>query len=202
MMTAAMKLKEYYQNNREKILVKRKKHYQDNREETLKRQKEYNLKNREKINKSQRIYSAKYRENNKEIILVRQNIYYNTERGFMVKLWNSIKRTSKKHERINKFKDFDEFHNHWLEQKARYGMKCPATGVEMTTTVGVNKPGEHKRVMTNISTDRILSTEGYSPENLIFTTWKYNNAKNNITPNMAKAFLRIVEERYGTDDIE
>jgi hypothetical protein len=201
-MTAAMKLKEYYQNNREKILVKRKKHYQDNREETLKRQKEYNLKNREKINKSQRIYSAKYRENNKEIILVRQNIYYNTERGFMVKLWNSIKRTSKKHERINKFKDFDEFHNHWLEQKARYGMKCPATGVEMTTTVGVNKPGEHKRVMTNISTDRILSTEGYSPENLIFTTWKYNNAKNNITPNMAKAFLRIVEERYGTDDIE
>jgi len=201
-MTAAMKLKEYYQNNREKILVKRKKHYQDNREETLKRQKEYNLKNREKINKRQRIYNVKYRENNKEIILVRQNIYYNTERGFMVKLWNSIKRSSKKHKRINKFKDFDEFHNHWLEQKSRYGMKCPATGVEMTTTIGVNKPGEHKRIMTNISTDRILSTDGYSPENLIFTTWKYNNAKNNITPNMAKAFLRIVEERYGTDDIE
>ncbi len=197
-----MKLKEYYQNNREKILVKRKKYYQDNREKTLKRQKEYNLKNREKINKRQRIYSVTYREDNKEILLVKQNIYYNTERGFMVKLWNSIKKSSKKHKRINKFKDFDEFYNHWLEQKARYGMKCPATGVEMTTTVGVNKPGEHKRIMTNISTDRILSTEGYSPENLIFTTWKYNNAKNNITPNMAKAFLRIVEERYGTDDIE
>ena len=120
----------------------------------------------------------------------------------MVKLWNSIKKSSKKNKRINLFKDFDEFHNHWLKQKSRYGMKCPATGVEMTTTVGVNKPGEHKRIMTNISTDRILSTEGYSPENLIFTTWKYNNAKNNITPNMAKAFLRIVEERYGTDDIE
>ena len=197
-----MKLKEYYQNNREKILVKRKKYYQDNREKTLKRQKEYNLKNREKINKRQRIYSVTYREDNKEILLVKQNIYYNTERGFMVKLWNSIKKSSKKHKRINKFKNFDEFYNHWLEQKARYGMKCPATGVEMTTTVGVNKPGEHKRIMTNISTDRILSTEGYSPENLIFTTWKYNNAKNNITPNMAKAFLRIVEERYGTDDIE
>ena len=197
-----MKLKEYYQNNREKILVKRKKYYQDNREKTLKRQKEYNLKNREKINKRQRIYSVTYREDNKEILLVKQNIYYNTERGFMVKLWNSIKKSSKKHKRINKFKNFDEFYNHWLEQKARYGMKCPATGVEMTTTVGVNKPGEHKRIMTNISTDRILSTEGYSPENLIFTTWKYNNAKNNITPNMAKAFLRIVEERYGTDNIE
>ena len=199
-MTAAMKLKEYYQNNREKILVKRKKHYQDNREETLKRQKEYNLKNREQINKRQKIYAVKYREDNKEILLIKQNIYYNTERGFMMKLWNSIKKSSKKNKRINKFKDFDEFHNHWLEQKARYGMKCPATGVEMTTTVGVNKPGQHKRNMTNISTDRILSTEGYSPENLIFTTWEYNNAKCNITPKMAKAFLRIVEERYGMDD--
>ena len=197
-----MKLKEYYQNNREKILVKRKKHYQDNREETLKRQKEYYQNNREKINQRQRIYNVKYREDNKETLLIKQNIYYNTERGFMIALWNSIKRSSIKHKRINKFKDFDEFYNHWLEQNSRYGMKCPATGVEMTTIKGVNKPGEHKRIMTNISTDRILSTEGYSPENLIFTTWKYNNAKNNITPNMAKAFLRIVEERYGTDDIE
>ena len=56
--------------------------------------------------------------------------------------------------------------------------------------------------MTNISTDRILSTGDYSPENLIFTTWEYNMAKNNITPNMAKAFLTIVKERYGTEDIE
>jgi hypothetical protein len=202
MMTTAMKLKEYYQNNREKILVKRKKHYQDNREETLKRQKEYNLKNREKINKRQRIYSVKYREDNREILLVKQNIYFNTERGFMISLWNSIKKSSKKHKRINKFKDFDEFHNHWLEQKARYGMKCPATGVEMTTIKGVNKPGEYKTIKTNISTDRILSTGGYSPENLIFTTWEYNSAKCNITPEMAKAFLKMVEERYGTDDIE
>ena len=194
--------KEYYQNNREELLVKRKKYYQDNREEMIKKQKEYNLKNREKINKRQRIYSVKYREDNRETLLVKQNIYYNTERGFMIALWNSIKKSSRKHKRINKFKDFDEFYNHWLEQKSRYGMKCPATGVEMTIIRGENKPGEYKRCETNISTDRILSTEGYSPENLIFTTWKYNNAKNNITPNMAKAFLTIVKERYGTEDIE
>ncbi len=194
--------KEYYQKNREELLVKRKKYYQDNREKTLKRQKEYNLKNREKINKRQRIYSVKYRKDNREILLVKQNIYYNTERGFMIALWNSIKKSSRKHKRINKFKDFNEFHNHWLEQKSRYGMKCPATGVEMTIIRGESKPGEHKTVMTNISTDRILSTGDYSPENLIFTTWKYNRAKNNITPNMAKAFLTIVKERYGTEDIE
>ena len=76
---AAMKLKEYYQNNKEELLVKRKKYYQDNREEILKRRKEYNLKNREKINKRQRIYSVKYRKDNREILLVKQNIYYNTE---------------------------------------------------------------------------------------------------------------------------
>jgi len=190
--------REYYLKNREEILIQRKKYYLDNREETIRKQKEYNLKNREKINKRQRIYSVGYREDNKEILLIRQNIYYNTERGFMMKLWNSIKKSSKKHNRINEFKDFDEFYNHWLKQKARYGMKCPATGVEMTHTIGTNKSSVgNKRIMTNISTDRILSTEGYSPKNLIFTTWAYNCAKCNITPEMAKAFLRIVGERYG-----
>ena len=189
--------KEYYLKNREEILIKRKKYYQDNREYTLSRQKEYNLKNRTTINKKARIYSVQYRKDNKEVILIKQKYYYNTERGFIVKLWNSIKRSSKKHERTNEFKNFDEFYNQWLKQKDRYGMKCPATGVEMTHTIGTNKPGENKRIMTNISTDRILSTKGYSPQNLIFTTWAYNSAKCSITPEMAKAFLRIVGERYG-----
>jgi hypothetical protein len=77
----------------------------------------------------------------------------------MMKLWNSIKKSSKKHNRINEFKDFDEFYNHWLKQKATYGMRCPATGVEMTHTIGTNKSSVgNKRIMTNISTDRILST--------------------------------------------
>ena len=190
--------KEYYLKNREEILIKRKKYYLDNREKTLARCKEYNLKNREKINKKAKIYAVQYRKDNKEVILIKQKYYYNTERGFIMKLWNSIKRSSKKHNRINEFKNFDEFYNHWLEQKVRYGMKCPATGVEMTNTIGTNKSSiGNKRIMTNISTDRILSTGGYSPKNLIFTTWAYNSAKCSITPEMAKAFLRIVGERYG-----
>ena len=169
-----MTTKEYYQKNKEKILVKRKKHYQDNREYILSRQKEYFLKNRTIITKKAKIYAVQYRKDNKEVIRIKQKYYYSTERGFMNNLWNSIKRSSRKKNLINKFKDFDEFYNHWLEQKKIHGMKCPATGVEMTTIKGVNKPGEYRTVMTNISTDRILSTEGYSPENLIFTTWEYN----------------------------
>ena len=199
-----MTTSQYYLKNREQILIKRKKYYLDNREKTLAKCKEYNSKNREKINKKAKIYGVQYRKDNKEIISIKVNTYYNTERGFIMKLWNSIKTSSRNHNRINEFKDFYEFHNHWLKQKARYGMKCPATGVEMTTLKGMSKPEEKcQRVLTNISTDRILSTGGYSPQNLIFTTWAYNCAKCNITPKMAKAFLKIVEERYGdTNEME
>jgi len=197
-----MTTKEHYQKNKEKILVERKKYYQDNKERILSRHKEYYQDNKEEILKRQKGYNVKYRENNREKIYISKKKYYNTERGFMTSLWNSIKTSSRKNKRINKFKDFDEFYNHWLEQKKIHGMKCPATGVEMTTIRGESKPGEYKAVTTNISTDRILSTEGYSPKNLIFTTWQYNNAKNNITPKMARAFLTIVKERYGTEDIE
>ena len=148
---------------------------------------------KEKILKKQREYQRKYRKNNKEKIKKSVFVYSNSEKGYFVNLWNVIKRKSK----LNSFKSFDKFYNHWLEQKATYGMRCPATKEKMTTIRGVNKPGEHKRIMTNISTDRIICLKKYSPKNLIFTTWAYNSAKNNMTPKMARAFLKIVEERYG-----
>jgi len=147
---------------------------------------------KEKILKKQREYQRKYRKNNKEKIKKSVFVYSNSEKGYFVNLWNVIKRKSK----LNSFKSFDKFYNHWLEQKATYGMRCPATKEKMTTIRGVNKPGEHKRIMTNISTDRIICFKKYSPKNLIFTTWAYNSAKNNMTPKMAIAFLRIVGERY------
>ena len=147
---------------------------------------------KEKILKKQREYQRKYRKNNKEKIKKSVFVYSNSEKGYFVGLWNVIKRRGK----LNSFKSFDKFYNHWLEQKATYGMRCPATKEKMTTIRGVNKPGEHKRIMTNISTDRIICLKKYSPKNLIFTTWAYNSAKNNMTPKMAIAFLRIVGERY------
>ena len=171
--------KKYYTENREKILLKKKKHY---------------LENREELCKLSVISSARYRKNNKAQIKKSMFKYTNSEKGYFVGLWNVVKRRGK----LNLFKNFDEFHNQWLEQKAKYGMKCPATKEKMTTKRGFTKPGEkQKRIMTNISTDRIIHTKKYTPQNLIFTTWRYNNAKHSITPKMAKAFLKIVEERYG-----
>ena len=148
---------------------------------------------KEKILKKQREYQRKYRKNNKEKIKKSVFVYSNSEKGYFVGLWNVIKRRGK----LNCFKSFDKFYNHWLEQKATYGMRCPATKEKMTTKRGFTKPGEkQKRIMTNISTDRIIHTKKYTPQNLIFTTWRYNNAKHSMTPKMARAFLRIVGERY------
>ena len=152
--------------------------------------------NKEEIRlKRSRDYQIEYRKNHKESIKKYAIFYFNTEHGFLHGLWASLRTRCRRYKRINAFKDFDEFYNHWLEQKARYGMKCPATGIEMTTT-RKNHNVHLRRCQTNVSADRILSTEGYSPQNLIFTSWEFNSAKGSLTPEMARAFLRIVGERY------
>ena len=141
--------------------------------------------------------TLEWRKNNKEKYDKTTKKRLNSEKGFMRVMWQSIKDSDKD----NSFKDFDDFYNHWLEQKKIYGMKCPGTGIEMTTNAIFNKKGKYKRCVTNISKDRVLNSKGYSRQNLIFTSWKYNNAKSSFTPEMAKAFLKMVEERYGVDDI-
>ena len=155
--------------------------------------KEWYQKNKERSIKQ----TLDWRKNNKEKYDETTKKRLNSEKGFMRVLWQSVK-DSGKH---NSFKDFDDFYNHWLEQKKIYGMKCPATGVELTTKVLFNKKGKYKRCETNISKDRILSSMGYSHQNLIFTSWNYNKAKGSFTPKMAKAYLKMVKERYGTDGV-
>lgn len=200
--------KKYYLKNKAKILAKRKKFKEENEEVVKQWRKKYYLKNHNEILKKQKEFSKKYRKNNLKKVLESQRNYYTSERGYFVSLWCTINRLNgrkkwKTLEEKNSFKDFDEFYNHWLEQKSIYGMKCPATGVEMTMKRFFNKPGERKdKCMTNISVDRILSSRNYSPKNLMFTTWAYNCAKSNLSPKGAKTFLRIVKERYGTDDLE
>ena len=186
--------KKWYQEHREFILRRQKDYYQRTREYRLETQKKYYQNNREKV-----IRDAKeWRINNKERYKESVKKHFNTERGYFRTLWETTKQSGKH----NSFKDFDDFYNHWLKQKKIYGMKCPATGVEMTMKKMFNGTGEFKRCVTNISKDRILSSMGYSHQNLIFTSWNYNSAKCNITPKMAKTYLKIVKERYGTDEVE
>ena len=191
----------------------KKEYYLKNKERILKQQKEYKLKNKEKIRERQKKNDKKRYQQNKErltkqVLTWRENNIeryeettkkrLNTERGFIRVLWQSVKDSSKH----NSFKNFDDFFDHWLKQKKIHGMKCPATGIEMTTNAVFNGKGKYKRCVTNISKDRVLNSKGYSRQNLIFTSWKYNRAKGEMTPKMAQAFLKIVKERYGTEDIE
>ena len=168
--------KQWRLNNKELKKEYDKKWYQKNRELSIERAVEWNKNNKEKYDES-----------------VKKRL--NTEKGFMKAMWQDIKNSGKH----NSFKDFEDFFDHWLKQKKIHGMTCPATGVEMTTKKLFNKG---KRCQTNISKDRILNSMGYSHQNLIFTCWNYNAAKNAVTPKMAKAYLKIVKERYSTDEIE
>jgi len=139
-----------------------------------------------------------WKKNNKEKVRKMAIDYLNSERGYFMDMWNGVKKSKHGYD----FKDFDDFFQCWLDQKAIHGMICPATGVTMTIIRRVSgKPGG-KRTQTNISRDRVLCSRKYSRQNLIFTTWEYNNSKHSITPKAAKAYLRIVRERYGTDEVE
>ena len=185
--------KKWYLNNREKVIRASIQWKKDNKELKKEYDKKWYQKNKKRLIKQ----TLEWRKNNKEKYEDSIKKRLNTERGFFSKMWNDMKQK----ERSNSFRDFDDFYSHWLKQKKIYGMKCPGTGVKMTTKALFNEKGKFKRCGTNISRDRILNSMGYSPQNLIFTSWNYNRAKSNFTPEMAKAFLKIVKERYGTDNI-
>jgi hypothetical protein len=186
--------KKWYQNNREKVIRNSIQWKKDNKELKKEYDKKWYQKNKERSIKQ----ALEWRKNNKEQYEESIKKRLNTERGFMRILWQSVKNSGKH----NSFKDFDDFYNHWLKQKKIHGMTCPATGVEMTTKALFNEKGKFKRHGTNISRDRILNSMGYSRQNLIFTCWNYNRAKGDFTPKMAKTYLKIVKERYGTDEME
>ena len=138
---------------------------------------------------------AEWRRKNKTYKSIADIKYFQTESGFFSQLFHSMKRSI--HYDSTEFPDPNSLIEHWHQQKEIYGTKCPATGVNMTMIKGQGKP-----TLTNISKDRILCFKDYTKQNLIFTTWKFNNDKNATTPKMAKFILKTTKERYGTDEVE
>ncbi len=186
--------KTWYQKNKERAKKQALEWKKNNKEKKKEYDKKWYQKNKERSKKQ----TLEWRKNNKEKYDETTKKRLNSEKGFFARMWNDVKQKGDS----NSFKDFDDFYNHWLEQKKIHGMKCPATGVKMTTKLLFNEKGKFQRCETNVSKDQILSSMGYNRQNLIFTCWNYNRSKCSITPKMAKAFLKIVKERYGTDDIE
>ena len=139
--------------------------------------------------------TSEYKRKNKTSQTTANIKYLQTEMGFFTGMFHTMKKSI--HYDATEFPDPDSLIQHWHRQKEIYGTKCPATGVEMTMIKGQGKP-----TSTNISKDRILCFKDYTKQNLIFTTWKFNNDKNATTPKMARFILKIAKERYGTDEVE
>ena len=137
--------------------------------------------------------SQKWKANNKTKKKLSDLAYQMGEKGYFNQLWQGV--VTSRHG--NNFKNEEEFVNCWEEQKKIFGIKCPILGIEMTMTKGKGKMTD-----TNISKDRILSSRSYGKQNVIFVCWRVNNMKRDITPQVAKRYLEIVKERYGTDDLE
>ena len=79
--------KQYYEQNREKILERKKQYREQNREKILERKKRYREQNREKIAERKKQYReqnrekiAEYREQNREKIAEREKQYYEQNR--------------------------------------------------------------------------------------------------------------------------
>ena len=142
--------------------------------------------------------SNRYKKLNPEKIWKRATEYDETPHGFITNMWNDMKK-----KKGCEFKSFDEVWKHWEEQVRTYGMKCPYLGIEMTMIRGRSRAaGKLVITPTNVSRDKILPSRPYSKKNLVFVSWKANNAKHSITPRIARRFLSFVRERYGTEDVE
>ena len=127
------------------------------------------------------------------------NKWNNSEKGFMMNLYSSALKEFKSGRRGEKvLLKFTKatWWQHWLKQKAKYGMYCPYTKVLMTTSRGKGR-GTHggKRIPTNISKDQIWPGRGYTPLNLIFCSVKFNMAKKGITPDGCDAVIDVHNQR-------
>ena len=139
-------------------------------------------------------------KNNKEKKIKIDHIYNNTEKGFLVNLFNSIKKRDRNYNnRKKKLIEVNltkkEFFEEWLLHKQRFGMKCRYTGVTMTHLSRSGTGVQKDRIVTNISVDRIDNNLPYQVNNIVFCTGEFNDRKGSVLIDDCKKILKIYEER-------
>ena len=87
---------------------------------------------------------------------------------------------------------------HFNEQVKRYGYRCPITHIDFTT---IRKQEmikhERKKIVSNISADRLLDYINYTKQNVLFTSLGWNLAKQNYSlEDIEKLFPGEYTERY------
>ena len=146
--------------------------------------------------------------------------YYNSKKGFMLKIHGSMTRKVKDRLKQGKilhgefeFKDdrrgrCDKLLEAFDKQVARYGDRCPMTHIPFT----MSKPNElrdinnyHGGVYSNVSADRIFNPIEYTEQNTIFTSLLWNLKKGTSSieelefifmPEVLTRYKEIVIERF------
>jgi Zn-finger nucleic acid-binding protein len=129
-----------------------------------------------------------YRKKNRHLKIKSMNKYMNTEHGYIRALFGSSRKNANYKNLSFKF-TWEEWWQHWLDQKKKWGLICPYTRVTMTMIKGIKK-----KTITNVSADRINVKHGYTPVNTIFCTWDANNKKSAVSIDMCQAILDLYNE--------
>ena len=180
-------------------VVEYKKHVRSHPTEQIKNKKRWNTYyngNKEKLLKKGR----QRKKDNKERYWNANNTYNNTEYGYIMNLYSSALAQSKRGRHGKNIPTPFEFTKeswwkHWLKQKEKHGMKCPYSNVTMTHIRGTQKGKKStKKIPTNISKDQVWPGRGYTPDNLVFCTVKFNLDKKSITPAGCQAVVDVHQE--------
>jgi len=142
--------------------------------------------------------SLLWKKKNNKTKIISNYRYLETETGYFKSLWQGVIKSKHGSEFLN----YEEFFQCWIEQQKIYGRRCPYFNFEMTKIKGINRGTGGKRrkaTATNISKDRILTDKPYGKNNMMFISWKANNQKGNVTPEIAKRFLEIVNDQNEVD---
>ena len=143
-------------------------------------------KNRKRKLESGRLWRLRNKDRKRRTDLA----YVNSEHGYLMGLWNSIK---KRHTNLTKEQFFKIAFTHKEKMK---GWRSGYSGEQMTMQRSIGLDGEKKRTRwTNVSVDRLDNHRLYSYDNIIFCTWKENAEKGAMPIKLMHRVLDIIEER-------
>ena len=134
--------------------------------------------------------------------------YYNTESGYLRKLYNDMCRNDKWRATKTKcYISFEELYAAFKKHKSIYGMKSAwGPGIDhldqhLPITMifkgdSAWKRGEGKRTASNLSVDRLDSSIDYTLQNIIFIRGDENARKKDTSYEDCKIQIRLHEERF------
>ena len=94
--------------------------------------------------------------------------------AFVRRLYQMTRVKSNREKKVAVLVDMNEFVEIWKEQYEKFGMKCPYSGIEMTTKKG------HGKMFTNVSVDRYDNNKPYQDGNIVFCCMVVNRMKQEL----------------------